>query len=216
MPVAGRKCSAMRPYVERNRCACPGDLNPCIRRSRWRVGWWEFSARCSGYRCWRSCGKKIGNWSIHRPLHLVHRLFSSEDIAFSQKMNLRKPLKEAHQHRRSSVSLSRCPIRDQYHHRLTPRKRRKRGKDFKPTRKQPPSRRRFARFQPADHIEGKAAHTQKPGPEIYCIRLRPKQVALLLLWALSDRDDRQIEQPNSDIEHVKEQKAQKRRSHAPP
>ena len=38
----------MGPYAERKRCACPGDLNPCMRRSRWRVGWWEFSARLLG------------------------------------------------------------------------------------------------------------------------------------------------------------------------
>jgi hypothetical protein len=24
---------------------CPADLNRCMRRSRWRVGWCEFSAR---------------------------------------------------------------------------------------------------------------------------------------------------------------------------
>jgi hypothetical protein len=33
------------PYAERKRWACPGDLNRCMRRSRWRVGWCEFSAR---------------------------------------------------------------------------------------------------------------------------------------------------------------------------
>ena len=41
----GRKRWAMGPYAARKRCACPGDLNPCMRRSRWRVGWCEFSAR---------------------------------------------------------------------------------------------------------------------------------------------------------------------------
>ena len=34
----GRKCCAVRPYAARKRWACPPDLNPCIHRSRWRVG----------------------------------------------------------------------------------------------------------------------------------------------------------------------------------
>ncbi len=40
-------------WVDRKRCADPGDLNRCIFRSRRRVGWWEFSARLL-QRCRRS------------------------------------------------------------------------------------------------------------------------------------------------------------------
>jgi hypothetical protein len=32
---------------------CPGELNRCTRRSRWRVGWCEFSTRLLRYRCCR-------------------------------------------------------------------------------------------------------------------------------------------------------------------
>ena len=41
----GRKCWAIGPYADRKRWACPADLNPCMRYSRWRVGRWEFSQR---------------------------------------------------------------------------------------------------------------------------------------------------------------------------
>jgi len=38
----GRTCCAIGPDAARKRCACPGEVNPCLRRSRWRVGWCEF------------------------------------------------------------------------------------------------------------------------------------------------------------------------------
>ena len=41
------------PNADINRCAWPGDLNRRIRRSRVRVGWWEFSARLFNPLCWR-------------------------------------------------------------------------------------------------------------------------------------------------------------------
>ena len=46
--AANRRCRrqkwwTMGPYADKNRCACPADLNPCMRYSRWRVGRWEFS-----------------------------------------------------------------------------------------------------------------------------------------------------------------------------
>ena len=41
----GRKCWAIGPYAGKTRCACPTDFNPCMRRSRWRVGRCEFSHR---------------------------------------------------------------------------------------------------------------------------------------------------------------------------
>jgi hypothetical protein len=49
------------------------------------------------------CGKKIGTrlFTGHYTLAFV----SSESIALTQKMHLRKPLVEAHQHRGCSVSL---------------------------------------------------------------------------------------------------------------
>jgi hypothetical protein len=35
--------------ADKNRCACPGEVNFFIARSRCRVGWWEFSARLFRY-----------------------------------------------------------------------------------------------------------------------------------------------------------------------
>jgi hypothetical protein len=39
--ATGSKGWAMGPYAERHCCACPGDVNRCIRRSRARMGRWE-------------------------------------------------------------------------------------------------------------------------------------------------------------------------------
>ena len=41
----GQKCWAIGPYADKNRWACPADLNPFMRCSRWRVGRCEFSPR---------------------------------------------------------------------------------------------------------------------------------------------------------------------------
>jgi hypothetical protein len=41
----GRKCGDISLNADRNRCACPGEVNFFIARSRCRVGWWE-SGRC--------------------------------------------------------------------------------------------------------------------------------------------------------------------------
>jgi hypothetical protein len=49
----GRKCWAMGPYADKNRWACPADLNPCMRCSRWRVGRCEFLHRLLRERLWR-------------------------------------------------------------------------------------------------------------------------------------------------------------------
>src|SRR2546430_4559463 len=49
----GRKCWAMGPYADRKRWACPGDLTPCMRYSRCRVGRCECSHRLLSYRLWR-------------------------------------------------------------------------------------------------------------------------------------------------------------------
>jgi hypothetical protein len=45
----GRKCEDIPENAARNRCACPGEVNFRIARSRARVGWWEFSARLFRY-----------------------------------------------------------------------------------------------------------------------------------------------------------------------
>jgi hypothetical protein len=45
----GRRCGDIRLNTDRNRCACPGEVNFFIARSRCRVGWWEFSARLFRY-----------------------------------------------------------------------------------------------------------------------------------------------------------------------
>lgn len=45
----GRKCGEIELNADRNRCACPGDVNRFIARSRCRVGWCEFSARLFRY-----------------------------------------------------------------------------------------------------------------------------------------------------------------------
>jgi hypothetical protein len=45
----GRKCEDIPENADRNRCACPGEVNFRIARSRARVGWWEFSARLFRY-----------------------------------------------------------------------------------------------------------------------------------------------------------------------
>jgi hypothetical protein len=50
----GRKRWALGPYADRKRWACPGEVNPCIQRSRWRVGRWECSHRLLRERLWRS------------------------------------------------------------------------------------------------------------------------------------------------------------------
>ncbi len=38
----GRKCGDIPLKADRNRCACPAEVNFFIARSRARVGWWEF------------------------------------------------------------------------------------------------------------------------------------------------------------------------------
>ena len=45
----GRKWGDMPLKAERNRWAPPGEVNFFIARSRYRVGWWEFSARLFRY-----------------------------------------------------------------------------------------------------------------------------------------------------------------------
>jgi hypothetical protein len=41
----GRKCGDIPLKADKNRWACPGEVNRFMARSRWRVGWWE-SGRC--------------------------------------------------------------------------------------------------------------------------------------------------------------------------
>jgi hypothetical protein len=43
----GRKCSDIPLKADRNRCACPAQVNRFIARSRCRVGWCEFRPGCS-------------------------------------------------------------------------------------------------------------------------------------------------------------------------
>ena len=38
------------PCTDKNYCACAGDVNRRMCRSRCRVGWWEISARLFSYR----------------------------------------------------------------------------------------------------------------------------------------------------------------------
>lgn len=45
----GRKCGEIRLNTARNRCAELTVRKPFIARSRWRVGWWEFSHRLFKY-----------------------------------------------------------------------------------------------------------------------------------------------------------------------
>jgi hypothetical protein len=49
----GRTGDASRPSAASKRWACPGALNRRRRRSRWRPGWWRFSARGCRSRCGR-------------------------------------------------------------------------------------------------------------------------------------------------------------------
>ena len=46
----GRKCGDIPLKADKNRWACPGEVNRFMARSRCRVGWWEFppgySSRC--------------------------------------------------------------------------------------------------------------------------------------------------------------------------
>ena len=49
----GRKCGEMPLKADKNRWACPGEVNRFMARSRWRVGWCEFSARLFRYFDWR-------------------------------------------------------------------------------------------------------------------------------------------------------------------
>lgn len=44
-----RKCGEIRLNTARNLWAEPTERKPFIARSRWRVGWWEFSARLFRY-----------------------------------------------------------------------------------------------------------------------------------------------------------------------
>src|SRR6476661_6073092 len=62
----------MLTNAHRNRWACPGEAKRVITRSRWRVGWWEVSARLSsepmssvatkavGGSCWLRNGRCLG------------------------------------------------------------------------------------------------------------------------------------------------------------
>ena len=43
----GRKCGEMPLKADRNRWACPGEVNRFMARSRWRVGWCEWRAEHS-------------------------------------------------------------------------------------------------------------------------------------------------------------------------
>lgn len=55
----GRKCGDIRLKQARNRWARPGERKPFMARSRWRVGWCEFSARLLRYLDWRMLTPRV-------------------------------------------------------------------------------------------------------------------------------------------------------------
>jgi hypothetical protein len=132
----------------------------------------------------RAYGKKIETHLFTG--HYTSAFVSSEGIALPQKMQLRKPLVGIPSTQGKLGIIEQMPNLRPIQPQTNDRKHRERDEDFNPTRKQPPSCRHLARIQPGDHIEGKAAHTQQPGPIMRCIRVRPQHITLLLLRALSD------------------------------